>query len=134
MELVGPVESDRTGTRQRELLLISGDDLEVGIVFERHGLLRRHVIGHRLEQVFGVCLIGQSGRNSQADRQDQPQQMPLRRRVRVISGLLCSSEVPPLTTLQDLAGRDRTSFIANQASSIELKFRPSAQHAQIEET
>ena len=57
-DLVGPIERDRSRTRERELLLVFGDDFEVGIVLERDGLLRRHVIGHGLEQVPGVCLIG----------------------------------------------------------------------------
>src|SRR5215470_6992897 len=57
-DLVGPIERDLSRTRERELLLVFGDDLKDRIVLERYDLLRRHVIGHRLEQLLGVCLIG----------------------------------------------------------------------------
>jgi citrate lyase subunit beta/citryl-CoA lyase len=46
---VRPIERERSRTRERELLLVFGDDLEVGLVLERYGLLRRHVVGHGLE-------------------------------------------------------------------------------------
>ena len=55
-ELVGPAEIDRAGTRQQEFLVILGDDLEIGVVAERYGLLRRQIVGHRLEQALGVGL------------------------------------------------------------------------------
>ena len=38
--------------------MILGDDLKVGIVAERYGLLRRQIVGHGLEQALGLCLAG----------------------------------------------------------------------------
>src|SRR5262249_25209025 len=69
-DLVGPIERDLSRTRERELLLVFGDDLKDRIVLERYDLLRRHVIGHRLEQLLGVCLIG----SRSGERTTQPKQ------------------------------------------------------------
>src|SRR5436190_18072224 len=48
--------------RQQELLVILGDNLEIGVKSERYGLLRRQVIGHGFEHALGVCLIGYRSR------------------------------------------------------------------------
>lgn len=60
-DLVGAVDDGRAGSGQRKVLFFFGDDFKTGVVVERYVFLRGQVVGHALEQILGVRLIGMGG-------------------------------------------------------------------------
>ena len=86
-DLVGPAERHRPGTGEVELLKIAGDRCERAVEAERYGLLRAHVVRHRLEERPGVTLVGVGvgGRQSRLAATTRPIIPSLSRHSRVTS-------------------------------------------------
>jgi len=58
MDFIGSLHHNFARACQAEFLLVGCHDLEDGIVLERYRVLHGKVIGHRLEQTFGIGFIG----------------------------------------------------------------------------
>ncbi|MNR07877.1 hypothetical protein D3C85_1240080 [compost metagenome] len=59
--LVGAADDGCAGSGQRKVLFFFSDDFKVCVVVERYVFLRGQVVGHALEQILGVRLIGMGG-------------------------------------------------------------------------
>jgi hypothetical protein len=64
VKLVRAVEGQGAGTCQSNLLLLCGNDFEVGIVLEGYCLLHSKIVGHCLKQASGLRFIGASDRHA----------------------------------------------------------------------